>query len=332
MKESRPAALANLACAPLEAGHEADSQVRASSGAHLPRYPGPLVTGARGVLLHGGGCAMRRGVRACAAVPGLVRVRTSATLSARSRPCPLRPSPTGAWSYDAAGNQTRNAITGQASTYGERGQTTVQEGSQQIHFGDGNERTWQMGARNFALSSLGTTAHLEGAALVRTLRTPDGKVLGAASNVGNEYYVTDHLGSVIGRFDQNGAWKGGTTYDPFGQTRFTSGTTIAPWAYIGGLQQATDTYKLGARYYTTTTGRFTQMDPTGQEPNPYLYAAGNPCTNTDPTGTMSCSALWAHAGFIYTAGVTLGLPSGGLSMVAGIGGAAFFSFGALYAC
>lgn len=34
-------------------------------------------------------------------------------------------------------------------------------------------------------------------------------------------------------------------------------------------------------------GRFTQSDPFGQEPNPYLYAGGDPVNSSDPTGLFS---------------------------------------------
>ncbi|MFE5402736.1 RHS repeat-associated core domain-containing protein [Streptomyces sp. NPDC056580] len=35
-------------------------------------------------------------------------------------------------------------------------------------------------------------------------------------------------------------------------------------------------YLMGARYYDPSTARFTQTDPSGQETNAYLYAAGDP--------------------------------------------------------
>lgn len=41
---------------------------------------------------------------------------------------------------------------------------------------------------------------------------------------------------------------------------------------------------MGARYYDPQLGRFTQPDPSGQETNPYLYAAGDPVNRTDPSG------------------------------------------------
>ncbi|MET9987865.1 RHS repeat-associated core domain-containing protein, partial [Streptomyces rochei] len=45
----------------------------------------------------------------------------------------------------------------------------------------------------------------------------------------------------------------------------------------------------GHRYYDPTLGRFTQPDPSGQETNPYLYAAGDPVNRIDPIGLLSFS-------------------------------------------
>ncbi len=47
--------------------------------------------------------------------------------------------------------------------------------------------------------------------------------------------------------------------------------------------------KLGIRYYDPTLGRFTQPDPTGQDPH-YTYAANNPVNYVDPTGAYCVSA------------------------------------------
>ncbi|WP_438817029.1 RHS repeat-associated core domain-containing protein [Streptomyces griseoflavus] len=71
----------------------------------------------------------------------------------------------------------------------------------------------------------------------------------------------------------------------------------------------TGLYKMGHRYYDPTLGRFTQPDPSGQETNAYLYAAGDPVNNTDPTG------LAPSAGEITV--VTLGV----ISVATGVGGA-----------
>ncbi|MFF7365851.1 RHS repeat-associated core domain-containing protein, partial [Streptomyces sp. NPDC008125] len=52
----------------------------------------------------------------------------------------------------------------------------------------------------------------------------------------------------------------------------------------GAYTDPTGLYKMGARYYDPTLGRFTQPDPSGQEANTYLYAAGDPINRTDPGG------------------------------------------------
>ncbi|MFI6210298.1 RHS repeat-associated core domain-containing protein, partial [Streptomyces sp. NPDC051041] len=54
--------------------------------------------------------------------------------------------------------------------------------------------------------------------------------------------------------------------------------------YSGTYLDPTGLYKMGHRYYDPQLGRFTQPDPSGQETNPYLYAAGDPLNNTDPSG------------------------------------------------
>ncbi|WP_344779163.1 RHS repeat-associated core domain-containing protein, partial [Microbacterium marinilacus] len=51
-------------------------------------------------------------------------------------------------------------------------------------------------------------------------------------------------------------------------------------------------YKLGARYYDTGLGRFTQMDPSGQESNPYAYAISNPINYSDPSGLSAAGVLF----------------------------------------
>ncbi|MFJ2058177.1 RHS repeat-associated core domain-containing protein [Streptomyces sp. NPDC087908] len=48
---------------------------------------------------------------------------------------------------------------------------------------------------------------------------------------------------------------------------------------------------MGARNYDPHLGRFTQPDPSGQETNPYLYAAGDPINHTDPNGLNAVSNL-----------------------------------------
>jgi RHS repeat-associated protein len=78
------------------------------------------------------------------------------------------------------------------------------------------------------------------------------------------------------------------TYGPTGLPRGTTTEAVPqPYRYTGAYLDPTGQYKMGARYYDPTLARFTQPDPSGQETNPYLYAAGDPVNHADPTGLLS---------------------------------------------
>ena len=89
-------------------------------------------------------------------------------------------------------------------------------------------------------------------------------------------------------FGATGTYTGGYSYTPYGELRSaTSNATITANSvrYAGGYwDSSVNLYRLGARYYDPTIGRFTQYDPSGQEANPYAYAANNPINKSDPTG------------------------------------------------
>ncbi|WP_306768252.1 RHS repeat-associated core domain-containing protein [Streptomyces sp. S1] len=74
---------------------------------------------------------------------------------------------------------------------------------------------------------------------------------------------------------------------PYGTSQNTTEAFPQPYRYAGAYLDPTGLYKMGARYYDPTLGRFTQPDPSGQEKNPYLYAVGDPINHTDPTGLSS---------------------------------------------
>ncbi|MFJ9622235.1 RHS repeat-associated core domain-containing protein [Streptomyces sp. NPDC101181] len=77
---------------------------------------------------------------------------------------------------------------------------------------------------------------------------------------------------------------------------------------------------MGARYYDPALGRFTQADPSGQEQNPYLYAAGDPVNRVDPTGLYSVDDFTSDIGFIGSAATIGGFVGGGIgSIIPGAG-------------
>jgi len=116
-------------------------------------------------------------------------------------------------------------------------------------------------------------------------------------------------------FSATGTFEGGYSYSPYGEARATgtaTAITTNTQRYIGGYQEATNLYKLGARYYDATTGRFIQFDPAGQEANPYAYAGCNPVNAKDPTGLSACSeaifgAVGAGIAVFFTGVAVVGL-------------------------
>jgi RHS repeat-associated protein len=93
--------------------------------------------------------------------------------------------------------------------------------------------------------------------------------------------------------------------NPYGTDVDTSGTAARPLRFAGEyLDTETGLYKIGARYYQPTLGRWTQQDPIDQpadlrQSNPYLFAGGDPVNLVDPTGeALPGIAAIAAAGVI----------------------------------
>ncbi|MBM7024511.1 RHS repeat-associated core domain-containing protein [Clavibacter zhangzhiyongii] len=243
------------------------------------------------------------------------------------------------WVYDAAGNQVKNGITGVVATYGDRGQVQSIGATNFAAFGEGNTDTQSAtGGRSFSNSLLGLSRQTNtSASLVQNYsRTPSGEAVGFRIS-SSHYYVSDGLSSVMGMFSGAGIWEGGYSYSPYGEERATS--TNSPVAlnslrYIGGYQESANIYKFGARYYDATLGRFTQMDPSGQESHPYAYAECNPVNGKDPTGLEVDSCALSVAGLVVSgvgalisiATVVLGViaapPTGGVGLAIAALGAA----------
>ncbi|WP_181574252.1 RHS repeat-associated core domain-containing protein [Microbacterium sp. SMR1] len=196
------------------------------------------------------------------------------------------------WTYDGAGNQTRAGSTSVSSTFGDRGEASKIGTIANTYFGAGNTDRLTAGGLKFNNSAIGLMQRYDDSITHNYTRTPDGQVTGLRGQA-QHYYIHDHLGSVVGMFTTKGTYSGGYSYDPYGETRFmTSGGSVEAnnIRYIGEYRDAQGLYKLGARYYEPAQGRFTQMDPSGQEKNPYAYASCNPINTFDPSGLAGASA------------------------------------------
>ena len=80
-------------------------------------------------------------------------------------------------------------------------------------------------------------------------------------------------------------------YDPYGATRGTSTLTATTRGYITQHRDTTTGLNyLNNRYQDPSTGIFLSVDPlVAKTGDPYLYAAGNPTTLSDPSGLDPCS-------------------------------------------
>jgi RHS repeat-associated protein len=114
------------------------------------------------------------------------------------------------------------------------------------------------------------------------------------------YYLhSDHLGSTSLTTDSGGNSVGELKYYPFGETRFSTGTTPTDRRFTGQREQSGlgSLYFFQARFYSPRVGRFLSADTLVPSPgNPqslsrYSYTYNNPLKFIDPTGhDADCSA------------------------------------------
>ncbi|MFZ5800543.1 MAG: RHS repeat-associated core domain-containing protein [Candidatus Omnitrophota bacterium] len=138
------------------------------------------------------------------------------------------------------------------------------------------------------------------------------------------YYHGDHLGSSNTITDTNGAILQRLEYDPFGKIALNSGTNKTDYKFTGKeLDEETDLYYYGARYYFPLIGRFLTPDSRVQSPenpqtfNRYSYCNNNPVTYIDPSGNFwfipaIIAAVKAVAAFAVAHPVIFGAILGGL--------------------
>jgi RHS repeat-associated protein len=131
-------------------------------------------------------------------------------------------------------------------------------------------------------------------------------LLSMKSGSATYYYHHDGLGSVANLTSSTGAAQWTYEYHPYGVARTTTkNNNQAPTnlvQFAGQYLDPTGLYHLRARQYAPSTGRFLSTDPAQfhvEHPHQasYLYAAGNPVSNSDPSG------LWTFGPCLSANGV-----------------------------
>ncbi len=103
---------------------------------------------------------------------------------------------------------------------------------------------------------------------------------------GNEFYLTDYLGSTVALTNDAGAVTTTYAYGPFGTTTVT-GPSTNPFQFTGRENDGNGLYYYRARYYSPSHSRFLNEDPlefSAGDPNLYAYVFNNPTNLIDPFG------------------------------------------------
>ena len=108
------------------------------------------------------------------------------------------------------------------------------------------------------------------------------------------YLLSDHLDSTSITTNSSGALVSELRYKPWGEVRYSSGTTSTKYQYTGQYSHTADFGLMyyNARWYDPALGRFAQADsivpPGVQGLDRYAYVMNNPLRYTDPTGHRNC--------------------------------------------
>ncbi|HUQ59975.1 RHS repeat-associated core domain-containing protein [Lentzea sp.] len=195
-------------------------------------------------------------------------------------------------------------------TYSPRGTLRSKTtGSQTQQFGfDALDRMITAGARTYAYDGFDRVATRDGTTFTYAgqndeivsdgnetyARGPSDELVATSRGGTKRLSLSDAHGDVVGGFDPAdttlGALPDSTTYDPFGKVTAKTGNTGALGFQGDWTDPASGQVDMGARWYDPATGGFASRDDvdtsggSAVNANRYGYGAGNPATNTDPTG------------------------------------------------
>ena len=116
------------------------------------------------------------------------------------------------------------------------------------------------------------------------------------------YYIKDYQGNVRAVIDEAGRLEEVNNYYPYGGLMGAAGSGVQSRKYGGkelDRENGLDWYDSQARHYDPTAGRTPTMDSKAESfysMSPYLWCAGNPVRNIDPTGMYFDQATTNQAG------------------------------------
>jgi RHS repeat-associated protein len=200
--------------------------------------------------------------------------------------------PTGSWTFDAAGNLTKDA-NANTYTWDAESKQTAYNSTSYYYYADDN-RAGKSGSTptdyvNFNGQSVARYSGGAWTDLVYGMSGPSAEVTGASGVP--DYRFTDNLGSSVGFTSTSGSLSI-QDYAPFGQC-FNGCTDPDPYKFTGkerDTESGNDYF--GARYMASSMGRFLSPDPTAfstflgdpQSWNRYMYASNNPLSKVDRNG------------------------------------------------
>ncbi|WP_218081802.1 RHS repeat domain-containing protein [Anthocerotibacter panamensis] len=200
----------------------------------------------------------------------------TATWDARDRLVSLsRAGFTASFTYDALGRRTSRTVNGQQQTY----------------LYDGSDIISETGSKN--------AIYTHGPGI-------DEPLLRKAT--GNEYYLSDILGSVIALTDDTGTIQTSYNYSPYGKKQTTGFASDSAYGFTAREDDGTGFYYYRARYYNPDQKRFVAEDSLelgGGDSNFYAYVGNDPVNRIDPSGNIAIVDDLIEAGIVIVVGGTV---------------------------
>jgi RHS repeat-associated protein len=139
------------------------------------------------------------------------------------------------------------------------------------------------------------------------------------SNNGLFWLTGDHLGSTSVTANSSGTKTAEVRYKPWGEDRYTSGSTLTTFKYTGQRQDSyINLYWYGSRWYDDSLNRWTQPDSIVPESSQgvqawdrYCFVSNNPLRYVDPTGKYGADVhYYMTYSMMYTAVSRMGTQRG----------------------